>query len=223
MVSGEVLGYASPTLLAPAASIPPSWAPQFRAMPVVASVPGWDEVRVIARPPEPALAWLPSNRVVLRRTPYRIVVDLSTRRLLEFVRSRLAMCPPVAVGGAEDPTPSGHFFVGLLIEPPPSDTGPFAVVTSAVTWGVTDWEQSGTPLVTIAGSAELGVKGSSVVSTTGSVLMAPAALALLRPVPLGTPIDVDRSLRRPLGRADQRLCRSASGILPARPGRTMTR
>ncbi|GEM_PF-4715324 len=218
-VSGSVPGYASPTPLATAVSIPPAWAAQFRSMPVVATAPGWDEVRVVARPPEPALAWVPANQVVLTRTPYHLVVDLTTRRLLVFVRAHLAMCPPVALGAAQDPTPTGHDFVALLIDPPPSDAGSFAILTSAVTEGVTDWEQSGTAMVTIAGSK----LGSAVGTTTGSIELALGALDRLRPVPLGSPIDVVPTLPRRLDSSDARLCRSATGIPRPRARRASTR
>lgn len=210
-------GYASPSTAGAPTTVPVPWASQFLAMPVVASVPGWVEVRVVASPPAPALEWIASSGVVLTRSPYHVVVDLGITRLLLFDRSRLVMCAPAGVGTATSPTPLGSYFVGLLIAAPPTDAGPFAIITSASSDSVTDWEQSGHAMITIAASPDapraLGATGS--MRTTGSVEVSVAAEAVLRAVPLGSPVDVLRTLSHPLSPSAEQLCDSSTGI-PAR-------
>lgn len=219
-LSQSVTAYASPTTTSAASTLPPAWAGQFLAMPVIATVPGWDEVRVVARPPAPATAWIPSATAVITRTPYHVVVDLETTRLLLFGQSRLLMCAPAGVGAAATPTPTGHYFVGLLVHPPPADAGTFAVVTSAVVDGVTDWEQAGNAMITIAASADaptqIGTTGAR--TTAGSVQLSETNEDRLRPVPLGSPVDVVAALNHRLSPQDERVCASRTGV-PATPRR----
>ncbi|MGH9007832.1 MAG: L,D-transpeptidase [Acidimicrobiales bacterium] len=200
--------YAAPTTASAASTLPPTWASQFLTMPVIATVTGWDEAREVARPTEPTTAWIPAAAAVITRTPYHIVVDLGTSRLLLFDQSRLLMCVPASVGAAASPTPTGHYFVGLLVQPPPTDGGTFLVITSAVISGVTDWEQAGNAMITIAGSAVTAGPRT----TTGSVQLPGADQGRLRPVPLGSPVDLVAALNRPLNQRDERLCASRTGI-----------
>lgn len=217
-LSEPVTAYASPTTTSAASTLPTAWASQFLSMPVIATVPGWDEVRVVARPPAPATAWIPADAAVITRTPYHVVVDLGTTRLLLFGHSRLLMCAPAGVGATATPTPTGHYFVGLLVHPPPADAGTFAVVTSAVVDGVTDWEQAGNAMITIAASAgaptQIGTTGAR--TTAGSVQMSETDEDRLRPVPLGSPVDVVAALNHRLSAQDERVCASRTGV-PAIP------
>lgn len=214
-----VTAYPGPTTASGATTVPPSWAGQFPSMPVIAAVPGWEEVRVVTRPAGPATAWIPSKSAVITRTPYHVVVDLSMTRLLLFRRSRLLMCVPAAVGSAGAPTPLGHYFVALLAESPATDDGPFIVVTSAVVDGITGWEQSGNAVITIAGSASATLIGTARAhTTTGNVQLSAADEELLRPVPLGSPVDVVTALMHPLTRPGERMCDSTTGLpVPGRP------
>jgi hypothetical protein len=211
-LSQPVPAYASPTAAAPTTTVPTSWAGQFLSMPVIATEPGWDEVRVVARPSDPSTAWVQSAAARMTRTPYHVIVSLRMTRVLLFRRSRLLMCVPAAVGSADTPTPVGHYFVGLFARPPATD-GPFIVVTSAVVDEITGWQQSGNPMMTIAEAPSASPVGAGQARTTGgSVELSGTDERRLRPVPLGSPVDVVTVLPHRLDRSDERLCRSKTGL-----------
>jgi len=186
---------------------PPPWAPAFLALPVIASVPGWDEVRIVARPPGSQTAWLPSADAVLNLTPYRIVVALGPSRVLLFRSGRMRMCVPAAVGAASTPTPLGHYFVAGFVEPPEPKNTPFVIVTSAVTAAATDWEQDGNAMVTLEAPTVPGPTGSGELApTTGGIRLASRDLQRLRGVPAGSPVDIVPGLPARLTNPDRRTC-----------------
>jgi hypothetical protein len=202
-------GYVNPDATAPFMTVPPTWADAPSSLPIIASVPGWNEVRLVARPPAAGTAWIPSASASITRTPYRIVVDLTLTRLLLFRHSRLKMCAPAGVGTAVTPTPVGHYFVALFAQSPTPEYGSFVMVTSAFADTVTDWQQAGDPIVTIEGplasAAAIGRSGARV--TTGSVRLLGRDLDRLRVVPSGTPIDVVNALRVALTPHERKTCK----------------
>ncbi|HLH28499.1 MAG TPA: L,D-transpeptidase [Acidimicrobiales bacterium] len=196
-VHGFATGYDRPGARQPSTVVSPEIAGVPAALPVVASKPGWVEVRLMARGSGPATAWLRASDVSLTRTPYRVVVDLARARVLLFRRSVLMHCAPAGIGTDQHPTPTGRFFVILLARPPNPAYGPFVILTSAVADTVTDWEQDGVPLVTVEGplgtGAEVGRTGARV--TTGSIRLSDADLERMKVLPAGAPIEVTSSLR----------------------------
>ena len=189
-------------------TVPSTWADAPSSLPVIAALPGWVEVRLVARPPAPGTAWIPSASASITRTPYRIVVDLTLTRLLLFRHSQLKMCVPAGVGAAVTSTPVGHYFVALFAQPPTPEYGSFVIVTSAFADTVTDWQQAGDPVVTIEGplnsEAAIGRSGARV--TTGSVRLLGRDLDRLRVVPSGSPIDVVNALRAALTPHERKTC-----------------
>lgn len=201
-------GYASPRSLTPTLTVPPSWAGAPSALPVVASQPGWIKVRVVARPPGQQTAWIRYSSATLARTPFRVVVDISLKRLLLFRRGELVMCAPAGIGTPQDPTPLGHYFVALLARSPRRAYGPFVIVTSAFANTVTDWEQSGDPMITIEGpldsASAIGTIGARV--TTGGIRLLDRDLDRLRDVPPGTALDIVNKVQLAPARHDHRMC-----------------
>ncbi|HTU71917.1 MAG TPA: L,D-transpeptidase [Trebonia sp.] len=191
-VRNSAPGYASPGGR-PAGTIPASVFGRPSVLPVLATRPGWIRVRLPERP-NGSTAWLPASDVVLRSTPYRIVINLASTRLSLYLRGRLVLSAPAGVGVPDDPTPTGKFFVQFDEPPPQPDPGygPFVIVTSAHSPTISDWEGSGDALMGIHGplgdSKQIGVTGARV--SHGCIRLQVQALELLRQVPAGTPVDV---------------------------------
>jgi hypothetical protein len=208
---GPAQGYSSPEAPAPTITIPGTWSGATSILPVVATRPDWIEVRIVAKPPAIATAWIPQPEASLARTPFHIIVDLSQTRVLLFNRGSLVMCAPAAVGATGTPTPIGHFFLAFLAQAPDPSYGSFVIVTSALAQTTTDWQQNGQPVITIAGplnaAAAIDDAGASV--TSGAVRLLTNDLEKLRVVPAGSPIDVESSLTIHLTRHEARLCPSA--------------
>ena len=149
------------------------------------------EVRLPTRPND-STAWISEAGIHLSHSPYRIVIDLATRHLLLYRDGVVVLDAPAGVGTVTDPTPLGHFFVASFATAPSSAWGPFVIVTSAHSNAITDWEESGDAVVAIHGplgeDAEIGTTGAQI--SHGCVRLHDRALAELRVVPDGSPIDV---------------------------------
>jgi lipoprotein-anchoring transpeptidase ErfK/SrfK len=186
----SVQGYIRPGG-AKGAVIPPTWHGARSILPVIATRRGWVDVRLAQRPNE-STAWAPIQDVTLTTTPYKILVDLTTRHLSLFKNNRIVYGAPAGVGMAAYPTPTGHFFVAFFATPPSSGYGPFVMVSSAHSNTISDWESSGDALMAIHGplgaDAEIGTTGANV--SHGCVRLHISDLVHLRVVPAGSPIDV---------------------------------
>lgn len=125
-------------------------------------------------------------------TPYRIIVDLASTHLTLYRAGHVLFSVPVGIGTPAYPTPTGHFFVALLAAPPNPGYGSFVMVTSAHSDTITDWEGSGDALIAIHGplgsDAQIGTTGAAV--SHGCIRLHEANLLELRPVPVGTPVDI---------------------------------
>jgi hypothetical protein len=183
---------AYPTPGAPdAGTIPATWNGAPSALPVIDQRPGWLQVRLASRP-NGSVAWVLASDVSLTRTPYRIVINLTTRHLQVWNLGQKIVDAPAGIGTDRDPTVTGHFFMALFERPPNSSYGPFVIVTSAHSNTITDWEQSGDALIAIHGPLDsdtaIGATGARV--THGCVRLHLSDLAQLRDIPVGTPIDI---------------------------------
>jgi lipoprotein-anchoring transpeptidase ErfK/SrfK len=173
--------------------VPASWYERPSVLPVIATRPGWVQVRLAQRPNE-STAWLPAKDVTLGSTPYRIVVDLATTHLALYDRGRLIFSAPAGVGVPADPTPTGEFFVAFDEQPPQPNPGygPFIMVTSAHSPGISDWEGSGDAVIGIHGplgkGREIGTTGARI--SHGCIRLHEQALERLRGIPPGTPVDI---------------------------------
>jgi hypothetical protein len=164
-------------------------------LPVVAVRQGWVEVRLAQRP-NGSVAWIPASDVRLSSTPYRIVINVKTMRLALYDRGRQVFSAPAGIGTVSDPTPTGHFFVAFT-EPPPQPNpgyGPYILVTSAHSPGISDWAGSGDAVIGIHGplgdDSLIGATGARI--SHGCIRLHLPALLKLRDVPPGTPIDIIR-------------------------------
>jgi lipoprotein-anchoring transpeptidase ErfK/SrfK len=173
--------------------VPASWYERPSVLPVVATSPGWVQVRLAQRP-NGSTAWLPDSDVTLGRTPYRIVINATITQLALYDNGRLVFSAPAGVGTTEDPTPAGEYFVAFDEQPPQPNPGygPFIIVTSAHSPAIADWEGSGDAVIGIHGplgdDTEIGTSGAHI--SHGCIRLHDPALERLAEVPPGTPIDV---------------------------------
>jgi lipoprotein-anchoring transpeptidase ErfK/SrfK len=186
----SAIRYASPGLVS-GGTIPTLWYGRPSVLPVIATKPGWVEVRLAQRPNE-STAWVPATEVRLSSTPYRIVINLKSMRLALYKYGKQVFMTPAGIGTANDPTPAGHFFVAFSEPSPSSGYGPFILVTSAHSPNISDWENSGDAVIGIHGplgeDSEIGTTGARV--SHGCIRLHDQALMRLSQVPAGTPIDI---------------------------------
>jgi lipoprotein-anchoring transpeptidase ErfK/SrfK len=172
-------------------TVPATWHLALSTLPVIGTRPGWVEVRLAQRP-NGSTAWVLASDVTLASTPYRIVIDLATTHLMLYRAGQLIMSMPVGIGTSADPTPVGQYFVAFLAAPPTPGYGAFVIVTSAHSNTITDWESSGDAMIAIHGplgsDSQIGTTGARV--SHGCVRLHESDLLQLRPVPVGSPIDI---------------------------------
>jgi lipoprotein-anchoring transpeptidase ErfK/SrfK len=172
-------------------TVPATWYGAPSALPVLAQDNGYLEVRLAQRP-NGSTAWIASSAATLSSTPYRIVVDLVTEHLKLYRAGHLLMSAPAGIGSAQDPTPTGNFFVVLFAAPPSAAWGPFIMVTSGHSNAISDYEESGDAIVAIHGplgaDAAIGATGARV--SHGCVRLHDVDLEQLRAVPVGSPVQI---------------------------------
>ncbi len=188
--SGTISGYARPGG-PPSSTIPATWYGAVSALPVIARQPGWLEVRLATRP-NGSSAWVRQADVALTVSPYWISVDLATRHLALFRLDQQVVSAPAGVGTAQDPTPTGQFFVAFLEASPSAGYGPFIMVTSAHSTSIANWEGSGDAVIGIHGplGADSLIGSSGAYLSHGCIRIPIADLTLLRDVPAGSPISI---------------------------------
>lgn len=102
------------------------------------------------------------------------------------------MSAPAGSGTAQDPTPTGNFFVALFAAAPSAAWGPFIMVTSGHSNAISDYEGSGDAIVAIHGpinaDAAIGTTGAHI--SHGCVRLHDVDLDQLRAVPVGSPVQI---------------------------------
>jgi lipoprotein-anchoring transpeptidase ErfK/SrfK len=191
-INQAVAGYPAPNQPSNM-TVPASWYGYPSVLPVIATEPGWLEVRLAQRPNE-STTWVQQSQVTLGTTPYQIVVDLATMHLSVYKSGVEIMNFPAGVGSPDDPTPTGQFFMTMKVPPPDPGYGPFVLVTSNHSNTITDWEDSGDAIIAIHGpitsadDALIGTTGAAI--SHGCIRLHDADLALLAGLPAGTPINI---------------------------------
>lgn len=188
---GAIPRYPAARASRPDGTIPARWYGGVSALPVIAQQPGWLRVRLASRP-NGSTAWVRRADVRVTSTPYRVVVNLTARRLELYRLGRRIMDVPAGVGTSADPTPTGQFFVAFFEKSPNAGYGPFILVTSAHSDVIRDWDGSGDAVIGIHGP--LGA--SSLIGSTGAYLSHGCVRILvryldrLRDVPAGSPVTI---------------------------------
>lgn len=156
-------------------------------VPVVARRDGWVRVLLPSRP-NGSTGWLQTSGLVRARSPYLVQVHLGSRSLELSDDGVPAGTWPVAVGAAATPTPTGRtFLLGQLTDP---DQSYSPVIIPLGTHSQTlDTYGGGPGTVAIHGWTDPSVFGQAV--SHGCVRVPADALAVIRTLPLGTPVLID--------------------------------
>jgi hypothetical protein len=190
---GSIPGYASPQSVTADMTVPGTWYGYPSILPVIATAPGWLDVRLAQRP-NGSTTWVRESDVNLSSTPYSIVVSLTTMHLQVFDNGAPIFDFPAGVGTPDDPTPTGQYFMPMQYPSPGPGYGAFILVTSDHSDTITDWENTGDAVIGIHGP--ITSHDDSLVGTTGAAIshgcirLHDADLAQLSIIPAGTPIDI---------------------------------
>jgi lipoprotein-anchoring transpeptidase ErfK/SrfK len=189
---GAVPGYPSPGQPSDM-TVPGSWFGYRSILPVIATEPGWLEVRLAQRP-NGSTTWVQQSDVTLGSTAYFIVVDLASMHLSVYEDGTEILDFPAGIGAPDDPTPPGDYFVTMQYPAPSPGYGPFVLVTSDHSDAITDWENSGDAVIGIHGpitaydDSLIGSTGAAI--SHGCIRLHDADLAQLSMIPPGTPIEI---------------------------------
>lgn len=140
--------------------------------------------------PNGVSGWLRAGDVVLRRTNYRIEVDLGRNLLAVWDGDRRIMRETVAAGTGGTPTPTGIFYTTIEYETgdPGGPYGPYIFGLSAYSEVLFSFG-GGEGQVGIHGTNNPGLLGSDV--SHGCIRMRNEAIAeLVKILPLGTPVHI---------------------------------
>jgi lipoprotein-anchoring transpeptidase ErfK/SrfK len=152
--------------------------------------PTWFRVRVRTYP-NGTLGWVRAGTMSTSRIRARIVVDLSSRRLVFYRGGRVVLSTRVAIGKASTPTPVGKFFVNqrYVLRNPHGPFGTHLLGISAFSDHLRWWREGGP--IGIHGTNDRSSVGRAV--SHGCVRVPPAAIVeLFKQVPLATPVVIRR-------------------------------
>ena len=197
--SGHVDIYDAPSSSTPRVVLPNPWALNGGTADLIPQVfrvirrrtDGWVQVQLPLRPNGQS-GWIPRDEVDITQTPYRIEVALSAHQITVFDESTVLYRGPVATGAASTPTPTGSYYLRVLLESSNATSayGPFAFGLSAHSDALTTFNGS---------DAEIGLHGNNDASALGRsvshgcIRMENTAITRLSKIlPLGTAVDIVR-------------------------------
>lgn len=149
----------------------------------------WYRVRLTSRPND-AAGWIPAQAVRVERTPYRVVVRLSTRRLELLKAGTRVGSWTVAVGTPANPTPTGSFALSEIVRQknPNGFFGTYILTLTAHSLNLSEFD-GGDGRVALHGTSQPQLLGQAV--SHGCVRLAnPVATRIARTVPAGAPVDI---------------------------------
>ena len=149
----------------------------------------WYRVRLTSRPND-ASGWIPAEAVRVQRTPYRIIVHLSTRRLELRRAGKVTGSWKVAVGTPANPTPTGSFALSEIVKQkdPGGFFGTYILTLTAHSLNLSEFD-GGDGRVALHGTSQPQLLGQAV--SHGCVRLANAvATRIARTVPAGAPVDI---------------------------------
>jgi lipoprotein-anchoring transpeptidase ErfK/SrfK len=189
--------YASPDAPQPQMTLPNPWVvdPAYpdQTVPQVFLVKeqrnGWVRVLLPVRP-NGSTGWVRASDVILTPNQYHVSVSLGSHQITVTGGSGTVYQGPVAVGAADTPTPTGQYYIRVLVKAidPTTVYGPYAYGLSSHS-DVLSTFNGGDGEIGIHGNNDASVLGSNV--THGCVRMDNDAITRLsRILPLGTPVDI---------------------------------
>ncbi len=154
-----------------------------------AGAPGdWYEALLPVRP-NGTTGYVPADALLVRSSPYRLVVDRHAYTLTLWDGPRPAEIFEVGIGQGATPTPVGLFYLVSLLEPPVEGSvyGKYAYGLSAYSEAISDEDWNGGAVIGLHGTNDPKSIGRA--SSNGCIRMRNRDIAKLAAVlPLGTPI-----------------------------------
>lgn len=150
---------------------------------------GWIRILLPVRP-NGTTGWVRGTDVTVSQVAYKVQVQLGAHRITVLDNGTSIYTGPIADGAPSTPTPTGHYYVRMLIkaENPHTVYGPYAYGLSSHSDALTSFE-GGDGETGIHGNDDASVLGSSV--THGCIRMDNDEITrLAKLLPLGTPVDI---------------------------------
>jgi lipoprotein-anchoring transpeptidase ErfK/SrfK len=155
-----------------------------------AKAAGWLRV-MLPRRPNGSTGWIRRDQVDLVTLRHRVEVDLSSRQLTLFDADRLVRRWPVTVGRPSAPTPTGHFFVTVKLQPPAISRRAYGSFALGLSGYSNVFDQFGTGDGQIALHGTLNPASIGRADSHGCVrLNDQAIIELAAELPLGTPVAI---------------------------------
>jgi lipoprotein-anchoring transpeptidase ErfK/SrfK len=150
----------------------------------------WLDVMLPGRP-NGSTGWIAQQGTRPLVTPWRIVVDLTARRVSVYRNGRIARSFQAVVGKPSTPTPTGRFFVEETLQMPAGEAGgPYALALSARSNVLQEFE-GGPGQIGIHGRDDLGGTLGTAASH-GCVRVATASIDWLAArIGPGTPVAIE--------------------------------
>ena len=123
--------------------------------------------------------------------PWRIEVELSTRRLTVYRGTEMMDLETIAVGAPKTPTPTGRFYTVDLLKPKGGATGPYGAFAYGISAFSSVFQRFG------AGDGRIGIHGTNAPSklgqavSNGCIRMSNEGITKLKEMlPLGVPVEI---------------------------------
>jgi hypothetical protein len=150
---------------------------------------GWVQVLLPVRP-NGTVGWVHDRDMALQASPYRITVQLGAHRITVYNGDSVLLSDAVAIGQAATPTPTGLYYIRVLLKAPDPNTvyGPYAYGLSGHS-EVLDTFNGGDAELGIHGNNDASVLGKDV--SHGCIRMSNDKITRLAGIlPLGTPVQI---------------------------------
>lgn len=150
---------------------------------------GWLRIQLPERP-NGSTGWVRQSEMKVTQNPYRLEVSLTERKIKVFERTEVRYEGDVAIGKPETPTPTGKYFIRVLLQTPNPNSvyGPYAYGLSAHSEVLTEFN-GGDGETGVHGNNDRSVLGKDV--TAGCIRMDNDEITRLSKIlPLGTPVEI---------------------------------
>jgi lipoprotein-anchoring transpeptidase ErfK/SrfK len=171
--------------------VPGSWYGYPSILPVIDATADRLRVRLAQRPDE-STTWITRSGVVMSRTHWAILVDISQHWLYVFYNGIQQESFPVGTGARGTPTPTGSYFLAFHAPPNGPGYGSVMLETSAHSRVIQHFEGGNDAIIAIHGpissqsDAEIGNHGAAI--SNGCIRMHDADLDQVKHVPNGAPV-----------------------------------
>lgn len=182
-------GYPSANAFQSNRKVPGSWYGYPSILPVIDATQERLRVRLAQRPDE-STSWITRSSVVMTRTHWAILVDLSQHWLYVFHHGIEQSAYPVGTGARGTPTPTGTYFLAFHAPPNGPGYGSQMLETSAHSRVIEHFEGGNDAIIAIHGpvgsDSQIGNHGAAI--SHGCIRMHDRDLDHVKHVPSGAPI-----------------------------------